>query len=117
MTAPPSPPPLPPAPAVLPVAAAPSAPRRWPKRLLITFLVVVNLGIFGALGAVWYAARRVTSSVATLPSEGLGLAESPSDLSDPRVRRQGGLLQRDLVRLRGAMRGDARARRGGRSRG
>ncbi len=65
--------------------APPARTRKWPKRLLIIFLVVANLGIFGALGAVWYAARQVTSSVATLPSEGLGLAESPGVLSDPRT--------------------------------
>lgn len=73
-------PPLPPQP------PAPRAEtRRWPKRLLVIFLVLANLGIFGALGAVWYAARQVTSSVATLPSEGLGLAESPPAAGDPRT--------------------------------
>jgi LCP family protein required for cell wall assembly len=79
MTFSPTPPPAP------PPTASPDKVRRWPKRLLITFLVVANLGIFGALGAVWYAARRVSSSVATLPSAGLGLAESPVDLGDPRT--------------------------------
>jgi len=79
MTQGPTPPPAPPLP------APPGRPRRWPKRLLIGFLVVANLGIFGALGAVWYAARRVTSSVATLPSEGLGLTETPTELDDPRT--------------------------------
>ena len=65
--------------------APPAPPRRWPKRLLIGFLVVANLGIFGGLGALWYAARRVTSSVATLPSGDLGLSQTPADLGDPRT--------------------------------
>ena len=79
MTQAPIPPAAPPAP------APPARSRRWPKRLLIGFLVLANLGIFGALGAVWYAARRVSSSVANLASEGLGLTGSPSDLGDPRT--------------------------------
>jgi LCP family protein required for cell wall assembly len=85
-TPPPSaPPPAAPVPAAAPPPAAPVRTRRWPKRLLIGFLVVANLGIFGGLAAVWYAARQVTSSVATLPSEGLGLAEAPADLGEART--------------------------------
>jgi LCP family protein required for cell wall assembly len=91
-TPPPSAPPPPggpsaaaPPPSAGPQPVAPVRTRRWPKRLLIIFLVVANLGIFGALGAVWYAARQVTSSVATLPSEGLGLAELPADLREART--------------------------------
>lgn len=80
MTQPPIPPAAPPLP-----APPPAKTRRWPKRLLIGFLVVANLGIFGALGAVWYVARQVTTAVANVPSEGLGLTDSPSDLGDPRT--------------------------------
>src|SRR4030065_2783990 len=80
MTHPPTPPAAPPLP-----APPPAKTRRWPKRLLIGFLVVANLGIFGALGAVWYVARQVTTAVANVPSEGLGVTDSPSDLGDPRT--------------------------------
>jgi len=61
------------------VPAAPPPARRWPKRLLIGFLVVANLGIFGGLGAVWWAANRVTGAVATLDSSELGLAQTPAE--------------------------------------
>ena len=73
------------APPAAPVPAAPPPTRRWPKRLLIGFLVVANLGIFGGLGAVWWAANRVTGAVATLDSSELGLAQTPASLSDPRT--------------------------------
>jgi len=73
------------APPVAPVPAAPPPTRRWPKRLLIGFLVVANLGIFGGLGALWLAARHVTGALATLDSSGLGLAQTPANLSDPRT--------------------------------
>jgi len=79
MTQFPSRPPAPPAP------APPAPARRWPKRLLIIFLVVANLGIFGGLGALWWAAHKVTSSVADLPAGELGLSQTPADLGDPRV--------------------------------
>lgn len=73
------------APPPAPVPAAPPPARRWPKRLLITFLVVANLGIFGGLGAFWWAANRVSGAVATLDSSELGLAQLPADLGDPRT--------------------------------
>ena len=72
-------------PAAPPASPAPLVPppaRRWPKRLLITFLVVANLGIFGTLGAVWYAAHRVSGAVSTL--DVAGLTESAA-LGDPRT--------------------------------
>jgi len=78
---PPGPPPGPPG---LPPEAAPPS-RRWPKRLLVTFLIVANVGIFGGLGALWFAARQVTGAVATLDSSELGLAQAPVGLSDPRT--------------------------------
>ncbi|MBS1196108.1 MAG: hypothetical protein H6R33_828, partial [Actinobacteria bacterium] len=44
MTQAPTPPAAPPVPLPAPL---PARARRWPKRLLIGFLVVANLGIFG----------------------------------------------------------------------
>lgn len=73
------------APPPAPVPAAPPPARRWPKRLLITFLVVANLAIFGGLGAFWWAANRVSGAVSTLDSSELGLAQLPADLGDPRT--------------------------------
>lgn len=61
------------------------APRRWPKRALIVFLVVANLGIFGGLALVWLAAHQVASSVPTIPAAGLGLTEAPRSLEQPRT--------------------------------
>jgi polyisoprenyl-teichoic acid--peptidoglycan teichoic acid transferase len=75
-------------PAAPPAAPAPGAPpkaRRWPKGLLVTFLIVANVGIFGGLGALWFAARHVSGAVATLDSSELGLADLPAELSDPRT--------------------------------
>ena len=75
-------------PAAPPAAPAPAAPpkaRRWPKGLLITLLIVANVGIFGGLGALWFAARHVGGAVATLDSSELGLADLPAELSDPRT--------------------------------
>jgi LCP family protein required for cell wall assembly len=62
----------------------------------VTFLVAANLAIFGGLAAVWYAAHRVASSVATLPSEGLGLTQTPARASDPRTFLLIGSDTRDL---------------------
>ncbi|MCU0282012.1 MAG: LCP family protein, partial [Acidimicrobiia bacterium] len=73
------------APPPAPAPAAPPRARRWPKRLLIAFLIVANLGIFGGLGALWWAANRVSGAVATLDSSELGLAQVPGDLGDPRT--------------------------------
>jgi len=53
--------------------------------LLITFLVVANLGIFGGLGVFWWAANRVSGAVSTLDSSDLGLDQLPADLGDPRT--------------------------------
>lgn len=73
------------APPAAPVPATPPPARRWPKRLLIGFLVVANLGVFGGLGALWLAARHVSGAVATLASAELGLTQTPVGLGDPRV--------------------------------
>ena len=47
--------------------------------------MVANLGIFGGLGALWFAAHHVSGTVATLDSADLGLAQTPADLGDPRT--------------------------------
>ena len=69
-------PPSPPIPADAPPA------RRWPKRLLITFLIVANLGVFGGLGFVWFKARQGLNQVATISVEGLTEA---GGLGEPRT--------------------------------
>lgn len=51
----------PPTPAVAP------KPRRGVKRVIVGFLVFANVVVFGALGAVWWAANRVESAVSTVP--------------------------------------------------
>ncbi|MBM3694714.1 MAG: LytR family transcriptional regulator [Actinobacteria bacterium] len=79
-------PPLAPKPGPAPKPGADAAvKRRWPKRALIGFLIAANLGIFGGLGAVWWAARQVTGAVATLDAGELGLTRVPPSLSDPRT--------------------------------
>ena len=59
--------------------------RRWLRRGLVIFLVVANVAIFGGLAAVWFAARQVTSSVSTIPTEGLALAGEPTSVRAPRT--------------------------------
>jgi len=74
--APPSPPPPPSSPS--------DRRRRRVRRVLIGFLVGANVIVFGALGAVWLAARQVASSVSTIQAETLDLTEEPA-LSEPRT--------------------------------
>jgi len=51
------------------------------RRLLIGFLVVANLGVFGGLGALWFAARQVTGAIGTVEGD-LDLAARPR-ITDP----------------------------------
>ncbi len=53
--------------------------------MLIGFLIVANVGIFGGLAAVWLAARQVTGAISTVPADELDLADTPSDLDEPRT--------------------------------
>jgi LCP family protein required for cell wall assembly len=53
--------------------------------VLIGFLIVANVGIFGGLAAVWLAARQVTGAISTVPADELDLADTPSDLDEPRT--------------------------------
>ncbi|HSM01186.1 MAG TPA: LCP family protein [Acidimicrobiia bacterium] len=78
----PTPPPLPPRERA---PAAPPPPRTWVKKALVTFLVVANLVVFGVLGAVWLAARKVSGAVGTIPASELTLVDRPVSLSEPRV--------------------------------
>lgn len=72
-----------------PPPAPPPAPqqrsRPWVRRVLIGFLIVANVGIFGGLAAVWLAARQVTGAISTVPADELDLADTPSDLDEPRT--------------------------------
>ncbi len=52
------------------------------KRVIVGFLVTANLVVFGALGAVWWAANQVESAVSTVPD--LSLPDTPEP-SDPRT--------------------------------
>ena len=63
-------------------AAPPPKARRGTKRVIVIFLIVANLVVFGALGAVWWAANRVSSSVSTITDLSLSGA---GDLSEPRT--------------------------------
>jgi LCP family protein required for cell wall assembly len=74
-----------PLPPPIPRGSAPAPPRRWARRGLVIFLVVANVAIFGSLGALWLAAREVTSSVSTVPAEELGLDSVPQGTNEPRV--------------------------------
>jgi polyisoprenyl-teichoic acid--peptidoglycan teichoic acid transferase len=78
----PTPPPLPP-PARVPVPPPPS--RTWVKKAIVTFLIVANLIVFGALGAVWLAARQVSGAVSTIPETDLTLVDRPAQVGEPRV--------------------------------
>ncbi|OFW67142.1 MAG: hypothetical protein A2Z12_03690 [Actinobacteria bacterium RBG_16_68_21] len=75
------PPPRPPV-----TVAEPAAPsRNWVKRAIIAFLIVANVVVFGVLGVVWLAAHKVSTSVSTIPSTDLSLADSPTSLQDART--------------------------------
>jgi LCP family protein required for cell wall assembly len=50
--------------------------RPWVRRSIIGFLVVANIGIFGALAAVWFAADKVADAIPTIEGD-LDLAELP----------------------------------------
>jgi len=63
---------------------APPPPRTWVKKAMVSFLVVANLVVFGVLGAVWLAARKVSGAVSTIPATDLTLVDT-ADLSEPRV--------------------------------
>ena len=52
------------------------------KRAVVIFFVVANVVVFGALGAVWWAANKVSSAVSTVPDLSL---PGNVDLSQPRV--------------------------------
>ncbi len=65
-------PPVPPAPA-----------KRGGKRAIVIFLVAANVVVFGAVGVVWWAANKVSSSVSTIPSSDLSL--DASDPGEPRT--------------------------------
>lgn len=69
-----------------PPPSPPTPPRRRlrARRVLIGFLIVANIGVFGALGAVWLAARKVTASVSVIPAASLDLTREPT-LSEPRT--------------------------------
>ncbi|HLA66984.1 MAG TPA: LCP family protein [Acidimicrobiia bacterium] len=54
------------------------------KRTIVVSLIAANVLVFGALGVVWWAAQRVSSSVSTIPSTDLSLAGTP-DVSEPRT--------------------------------
>lgn len=79
MTVPPPPPPGPPR----PESEVPSRP--WVRRVLIGFLIFANLGIFGGLAAVWFAAREVSGSIPTIPPESLDFDFESANLGDPRT--------------------------------
>jgi LCP family protein required for cell wall assembly len=55
------------------------------RRAIIAFLVVANLAVFGVLGVVWLAAHKVASSVSTIPSSDLSLADAPASLQEART--------------------------------
>lgn len=56
--------------------------RPWVRRVLIGFLVVANVGIFGGLAAVWFAANKVSEAIPTVAGD-LDLAASPGGTGDP----------------------------------
>ncbi|MDP2624163.1 MAG: LCP family protein, partial [Actinomycetota bacterium] len=55
------------------------------KKAIVTFLIVANLVVFGALGAIWLAARKVSGAVSTIPASDLTLVDRPVDIGEPRV--------------------------------
>lgn len=77
----PTPPPLP-KPSRAPASPPP---RTWVKKAIVTFLIVANLVVFGALGAIWLAARKVSGAVSTIPASDLTLVDRPVDIGEPRV--------------------------------
>jgi len=55
----------------------PESPRRlWVRRTIIGFLIVANVGIFGGLAAVWFAADKVADAIPNVEGD-LDLAASP----------------------------------------
>lgn len=85
----PPPPPVPPRPideppeTPVPPSPGTAPPRRpWVRRVLIGFLIVANVGIFGGLAAVWFAARQVSNAIPTVEGD-LALAARPGSINDP----------------------------------
>src|SRR3972149_556296 len=64
-----------------PTRVEPPPRRGGMKRAVVIFLVVANVVVFGALGAVWWAANKVSSAVSTVPDLSL---PGNVDLSQPR---------------------------------
>jgi len=56
--------------------------RPWVRRVLIGFLIVANVGIFGGLAAVWFVARQVSDAIPTVEGD-LVLASRPASAGDP----------------------------------
>jgi len=55
----------------------PESPRRpWVRRSIIGFLIVANVGIFGGLAAVWFAADKVADAIPNVEGD-LDLAAPP----------------------------------------
>jgi len=52
------------------------------RRVLIGFLIIANIGIFGGLAAVWFAAGKVVDAIPTVEGD-LSLAARPGSTSDP----------------------------------
>jgi len=84
-SAPPRRQPTPPPTAIPSPEPDPAPSRPWLKRGIVAFLIVANLVVFGALGAVWFAAHKVTTAVSTIPAADLPLAEPPASLQDART--------------------------------
>lgn len=59
--------------------------RPWVRRLLIGFLIVANLAIFGGLAAVWLAARQVSDQFDTVPEEIDEFLDDTAGVGDPRT--------------------------------
>ncbi len=51
----------------------------------MAFLIAANVIVFGALGAVWLAAHKVSTAVSTIPAAELPLADQPATLQAART--------------------------------
>ncbi len=59
--------------------------RRRARRLLVGFLIVANVVVFGSLAVVWLAANQVTAALSTIPFEELDLTREPAGVSQART--------------------------------
>ncbi|MFQ5947449.1 MAG: LCP family protein [Acidimicrobiia bacterium] len=72
-------------PSLAPPSGPSPRPGGWLRRLLITFLVLANLVVFGGLAALWWTARHARQAIPRVAAEELELEAPPRGGDEPRT--------------------------------